>query len=98
MSVSYKSFKVIISKKSIKWIKFQSKAVQLQILEKLKTLVSDNFDSLDTKKLRGYDNLFRIRCGVYRIVYRPNNENKIIKVVVEHRRNIYNLIQNQTWS
>ena len=33
-----------------------------------------NFSGLDWKKLRGYENLFRVRVGIYRIIYRDDGK------------------------
>jgi mRNA interferase RelE/StbE len=44
----------------------------------------------DLKKIRGDDNLFRIRSGNYRILYRIFDEKIHILIVdVDHRKNIY---------
>ncbi|RLE98269.1 MAG: type II toxin-antitoxin system RelE/ParE family toxin [Thermoprotei archaeon] len=41
-------------------------------------------------KLKGAENIFRIRVGAYRIVYSVDKQNKIITVYyVHHRRSVY---------
>ncbi|MBI5788231.1 MAG: type II toxin-antitoxin system RelE/ParE family toxin [Candidatus Schekmanbacteria bacterium] len=41
-------------------------------------------------KLKGHENLFRIRIGVYRLVYEFNERNKQILVTrIRHRREAY---------
>ncbi len=43
-----------------------------------------------SKKLTGVENLYRIRSGDYRVLYRIDDRRQIIDVVdVGHRRNIY---------
>ncbi len=43
-----------------------------------------------SKKLHGADDLYRIRVGDYRIIYRVEDENLLVLVVsVGHRRDIY---------
>jgi mRNA interferase RelE/StbE len=43
-----------------------------------------------SKKLKGVDNLFRIRVGVYRVLYQVQHERLVILVIdVGHRRDIY---------
>ena len=96
MTSPYTTFEIIISKKSIKWLKDQGRAIELKILDKIKMLLNDNYKNLDIKKLKGYANLYRIKVGNYRIVYQPDLKNKNIKVVAEHRKNIYSLINRQT--
>lgn len=51
------------------------------ILRKIKL---DQFDGLDVKKLKGQDNIFRVRKGGLRIVYLNNNGN--IKILAIERR------------
>lgn len=59
--------------------------------------IQDRIDALsiqpnppDLKKVRGDENLFRIRSGDYRILYRIFNKVlKILIVDIDHRRDIY---------
>ncbi|MDN5358932.1 MAG: mRNA interferase RelE/StbE [Candidatus Diapherotrites archaeon] len=45
---------------------------------------------LDFKKLRGYDNLFRIRVGELRIIMEINVDQKVIRVIrAGKRENVY---------
>ena len=42
------------------------------------------------KKLRGYEDLWRVRLGTYRIVYIIDDDRKTISVTrVAHRRDVY---------
>lgn len=46
--------------------------------------------SLGSIKLKGTDDLYRIRVGDYRVVYQINDEIKIILITrVKHRRDVY---------
>lgn len=43
-----------------------------------------------SRKLQGYDDVFRVRVGAYRILYSINNRQLIIIVLqLGHRRDIY---------
>lgn len=48
----------------------------------------------NAKKLSGFDELFRIRVGVYRIVYSVNkNVVTIIILKISHRKDAYNFLK-----
>ncbi|OGF20344.1 hypothetical protein A2Y83_00685 [Candidatus Falkowbacteria bacterium RBG_13_39_14] len=65
----------------------QSKIKKLLI--RLKTGV---LKDLDLKKLKGYDDIFRVRKGKIRILYKVNENNEIYILAIERRSdNIYNL-------
>jgi len=41
-------------------------------------------------KLKGPENLWRIRCGVYRVLYAIDDERRVVDVArVRHRRDVY---------
>lgn len=43
-----------------------------------------------TRKLIGKDNLFRLRCGNYRIIYEVKDKFQIVTIIqVGHRKEIY---------
>ncbi|MDO8555279.1 MAG: type II toxin-antitoxin system RelE/ParE family toxin [bacterium] len=58
------------------------KAVK-QILEKLSF---GKIDGLDIKKLKGREDIFRIRKGNVRIIYQIIENNKIFILAIERRR------------
>lgn len=44
----------------------------------------------DSKKIKGSNNIYRIRQGMYRIIYRIyKNELLVIVIRVRHRRDVY---------
>lgn len=63
-----------------------------------KTLVETNLLTLNpfpnkAIKLKGSDNLFRIRIGDYRLVYQVSlNPNLILVYYIRHRREVYRAI------
>ncbi|MEM2914235.1 MAG: type II toxin-antitoxin system RelE/ParE family toxin [Candidatus Bathyarchaeia archaeon] len=60
-----------------------------RIVEAIRELAKDPFPS-GSRKLRGTENLYRIRIGDYRIVYEIDNESKTITIhYIRHRRIAY---------
>lgn len=51
----------------------------------IEQLIARNFLALDRKRLKGYENIFRVRIGNYRIIYHDDGEEIIIKAI--RRRN-----------
>ncbi len=52
--------------------------------------LADNPYPLGCRKLRGEDNAFRIRVGVYRIIYEVFAREILIKVLkIGHRKDVY---------
>lgn len=68
-----------------------SKKVQDKIVDSLQLLATNPFSELiKFKKIRGADNLFRIRIGDYRVVYEiKKNVLMIIVIKVGHRKEVY---------
>ncbi|MDD5103644.1 MAG: type II toxin-antitoxin system RelE/ParE family toxin [Candidatus Peribacteraceae bacterium] len=54
-------------------------------LAALTLLFARDFGALDRKQLKGYDAIFRIRVGGYRIIYHDDGEKITIKAI--RRRN-----------
>ena len=84
-----KQYKVILSPKVQKSIKNVPDDYLLKIHKSL-SLLSLNPRPLGCAKLVGSKNHYRIRVGVYRIIYSIQDDILIIEVVkIDHRRNIY---------
>ena len=65
-----------------KWLKQLQKMPwhdRARVNAALLELFARNFSALDRKKLKGHDQLFRIRVGIYRVIYKDNG--KIITVI-----------------
>lgn len=59
-----------------------------RILDAIRRLADDPFPAA-AKKLKG-EELFRIRVGVYRVLYEIHDDRLVVVVVkVGHRRNVY---------
>ncbi|HSX06344.1 MAG TPA: type II toxin-antitoxin system RelE/ParE family toxin [Candidatus Saccharimonadia bacterium] len=80
----------ILYKKSVdKDLRQLPKNLREVIVRKIQAL-ADNPSPSGITKLRGSDNLFRIRHTEYRIVYRLNDgELTILVIKVGHRRDVY---------
>jgi len=66
-------------------------AMRKKIVEALTLLSIDPYSEiLKIKKLKGFDGLFRIRIGDYRVIYQIRNDRLLIIVIkIGHRREIY---------
>ena len=62
---------------------------RLSIKNILEDLRSDNFKSLNIKKLKGREDIFRVRKGDFRIVYRILDSNIFILKIERRRENTY---------
>ena len=65
--------------------------IQDRIVEALKLLSINPFSELlKIKKLKGQEELYRIRIGNYRLVYEVQNNELIVHLVkIGHRREVY---------
>ncbi|MDP3772183.1 MAG: type II toxin-antitoxin system RelE/ParE family toxin [bacterium] len=62
------------------------------VKELLHLLDADKTAHLDVKKLRGYADIFRVRKGVLRIIYRKDTQGTIFILAIERRgENTYKL-------
>lgn len=79
-------YQIIIEKRAEKFIRKQSKPIQVRLLSAISKLPQG-----DIKPLKGYDNLFRLRVETYRILYTVDNGQLIICVIdAGNRGEIYN--------
>jgi len=77
---------------------FNSAAKEFRaLLSDIKTRVGEAIDALEqnprpsgVRKLAGHTNLYRIRIGLYRVVYDINDKDRLVRVTrVRHRREAY---------
>lgn len=52
----------------------------------LQRIIEGKFQGLDVVKLKGSENIFRVRKGDYRIIFRKLSEREITVIAFEHRR------------
>jgi mRNA interferase RelE/StbE len=81
--------KVELKKSPEKFIRQLSRKIQFQLIDALEGLSKDPRPA-GVKKLAGMDNLYRIRCGDYRVVYTIQDKKLLILVVrIAHRKEVY---------
>ena len=82
--------KLIISQKAEKELKKIPKIDQIVIAKKIRS-IKDSSIATKKQKLTGYKNIFRIRVGNFRIVYKKATK-EIYIILIGHRKDIYQLI------
>ncbi|MGN0614102.1 MAG: type II toxin-antitoxin system RelE/ParE family toxin [Porcipelethomonas sp.] len=70
-------YRIIIKKKAKKFIDKLPKNERLRVARAIETLPNGE----DIKKLKGYDNLLRLRVGDYRIIYTVDHGELVVIVV-----------------
>ena len=81
--------RIIISPRVEKELKKVTKINQIAIAKKLRSLTEINI--FGEEKLSGFKNIFRVRVGEYRIVYRKTTK-EIYIVLIGNRKDIYRLV------
>ena len=81
--------KIIISPRAQKELKKIPKADQIAIAKKIRLLVLPSITA--EEKLSGFKNIYRVRIGNYRLVYR-RIESEIYIILIGHRKDIYDLL------
>jgi mRNA interferase RelE/StbE len=83
------SYQVIIPKPVEKQLDDLPKQARSQILEKILSLEEEPRPS-KVKKLKGFENEYRIRVGDYRIRYEIDDKNLTVIVLhCKHRKDVY---------
>lgn len=79
-------YRIIIEKSAEKFIRKQSKPIQQKLYDAIKQLPQGN----DIKKLKGFDNRYRLRVNNYRIIYDKYKDKFIIDVIeIDNRGQVY---------
>ena len=82
-------YQVKIAEDAAKFIRKQDKHIQRQIFNNIMTL-AQNPHPPGSKKLQGFENLYRIASGNYRIAYTAREKILVVFVVrVAHRKDVY---------
>ena len=82
-------YTVKIVKSALKEIKNLPKKDILKVLKKLHSLEKNPYQ-LRLKKLKKEENIFRIRCSKYRILFEINEDKKLIIITrIRHRKESY---------
>lgn len=82
-------YKVNVERKASKFLHKQDALIQKQIIQKLRELEHDPRPA-GYKHLQGKKDLYRVRCGDYRIIYTIRDNQLLVLVVqIGHRRDVY---------
>ncbi|MFC1765005.1 type II toxin-antitoxin system RelE/ParE family toxin [Planctomycetota bacterium] len=80
-------YEIRLKRSVVKFLKDQEKKVQRQIYRHIESL-SENPFPVGCKKLE--DDIYRVRSGVYRIIYHVRQQKLVIDVVkIGHRQSVY---------
>lgn len=82
--------KIVLSSKAEKQFRNLGRVVQVVMVKRIRDL--GNETQVQEKKLSGYKNIFRMRVGDYRVVYRKTTT-EIFVVMIGHRKEIYRLLK-----
>ena len=79
-------YKIVIEKSAEKFIRKQPKNIQQRLYNSIKQLPKGK----DIKKLKGFNNKYRLRVNNYRVIYNKYNDTYIIDIVeVDSRGQVY---------
>lgn len=82
-------YRIEVSATAQKQIRKLNKADQIRVLRAIQNLAKEPRPP-GTRKLRGYEDVYRIRVGTYRILYSIESGRLLIIVLkVGHRRDVY---------
>ena len=82
-------YNIELSKRAVKKLKSLERRFQKQIAIKIEKLVTNPLPK-DSKKIQGDTNLYRLRSGNYRILYRIFDKKILILIFdIGHRKEIY---------
>jgi len=81
-------YSIEFKRAALKSLKKFPNSAQLTIRERLKRLSEEPYE--DCQKLEGLDDLFRVRVGLYRVVYQIQKTHLVILIVrIGHRSEVY---------
>lgn len=83
--------KVVISPRAEKQLRQASKVDQISIAKKIRTIGASRRVSGEEKP-KGFKNIYRVRIGDYRIVYKKTS-NELYIILIGHRRDIYRVLK-----
>ncbi len=79
--------RVILSPRTERQLRKLQKVSQIIIAKKIR-VIRDNYSVPKEEQLRGYKNIYRVRVGDFRIVYRKTKR-EIYIIALGHRKDIY---------
>ncbi|MDM8545056.1 type II toxin-antitoxin system RelE family toxin [Candidatus Venteria ishoeyi] len=82
-------YRIAFNRNAAKTFEKLERSLQKRILGKIEALAMEP-KPLDSRKIMGMDNAYRIKVGNYRIVYDIFDETLLIEVLrIGHRREVY---------
>ena len=60
-----------------------------RVYSAIEQIMARNFATLDRKLLKGYENIFRVRVGNYRIIYHDDGEKITLKAIRKRDERTY---------
>lgn len=82
--------KVVLSPQAEKKLRKLNKIDQIALARKIRNLQNDQKD-IQTERLQGYTDTFRIRVGDYRLIYRKFSDRLYI-ILIGHRKDVYEIL------
>lgn len=80
---------IILNKQAIKFLKRQEKTIQLRVYEALKGL-KEKPPIGDIKKLKGIEDMYRLRIGTYRVIFTVDFQKETINILaINNHGDIY---------
>lgn len=79
--------KIVLSSKAERDFKKLPKVDQIALTRKTRSLTGN----VESEKLKGFKNVFRVRVGDYRIVFRKTSLEVYI-ILIGHRKDIYRVV------
>ena len=86
-----KRYRVVFQKSAFREYEALPEPVRIRVDQVLEILsINPLSEILRFKKLRGKENHYRVRVGDYRIIYSPQQDVLIVRVIrIGHRRDVY---------
>ena len=87
------SYRIEVSATAEKQLRRLRREDQVRVLRAIQPLATEPTPP-GSRKVRGYDGVFRIRVGTYRILYRVEGRRLVIIILkIGHRREIYRTLR-----
>lgn len=64
--------------KIFKFLQKRNKDERLKLLAVIRLISENNLENLDIKKLKGSENIFRVRVGRFRVIFEKSKKENII--------------------
>ena len=83
--------KIILSPRAEKHLRKLPKIDQIAVARKIRA-IGEEEKIIKKEKIEGFSDIFRVRVGNYRIVYRKTKK-EIYIILIRHRKDIYHLLK-----